>query len=49
MKKLLVSVVVAEAANVVGGYVMDGAQHVLSVINLKITIQRTIYRSRDIY
>ena len=32
---LLVSVVVAEAADVVGGDVVDGAQHVLTVLHLQ--------------
>ena len=32
---LLVSVMVAEAPDVVGGNVMDGAQHVLPVLHLQ--------------
>ena len=44
---LLVSVVVAEAADVVGGDVMDGAQHVLPILNLQITNQIQVFRSRD--
>ena len=44
---LLVSVVVAEAADVVGGDVMDCAQHVLSILDLEITNQMPVSRSRD--